>query len=267
MWKKLIVVADDYGFSEAYSLGALKAYQEGIVTSLSLMSNMEAAPFAVSLAQKEAPEACLVQHINFVQGRPCSEPESIPSLVDKNGLFYRSNRWKPENPLDTKSVGNVVVTKEDCKTETLSQMKRFEQLTGKSPIHIEGHSVLRQAVTQAFNEVALQAGIHCMTMPEVETKTTYAAHELMMDMKNGMEILNRGSRPEDFFQDAFGILKSEFEFNILHFHPGYLDAYVLENTSLTTPRCYDLQTLCDPRVRTWLEQNNIELVDFTEIYK
>ena len=36
MKKKLIVVADDFGFSEAYNYGALKAYKEGIVTVLSL---------------------------------------------------------------------------------------------------------------------------------------------------------------------------------------------------------------------------------------
>ena len=39
MKKKLIVVADDFGFSEAYNYGVIKAYKEGIVTVLSLMSN------------------------------------------------------------------------------------------------------------------------------------------------------------------------------------------------------------------------------------
>ena len=52
MKKKLIVVADDFGFSEAYNYGAIKAYKEGIVTVLSLMSNMEAAPHAVKLWRK-----------------------------------------------------------------------------------------------------------------------------------------------------------------------------------------------------------------------
>lgn len=267
MRKKLIVVADDFGFSEAYSLGALKAYREGIVTTLSLMSNMEAAPFAVALAKKEAPEACLVQHTNFVQGRPCSSPELVPSLVDENGFFHRSNQWKPESPWDTKSVGTVAVTKEDCKTETLAQMERFRRLTGSDPIHFEGHSVLTRAVAQAFNEVAAQTGIHCMTMTEAESETFYPAHELIRNMKNGMEILSRGTRPEDFFEDSFGILKSTYELNVLHFHPGYLDAYLLDNTSLTLPRCRDLQTLCDPRVRAWLERNDIERVDFSAVYK
>ena len=53
MKKKLIVVADDFGFSEAYNYGVLKGYRDGIVTTLSLMSNMAAAPPAVALRNRE----------------------------------------------------------------------------------------------------------------------------------------------------------------------------------------------------------------------
>ena len=53
MSKKLIVVADDFGFSEAYNYGVVKAYKEGVVCTLSLMSNMAAAPHAVKLWQSE----------------------------------------------------------------------------------------------------------------------------------------------------------------------------------------------------------------------
>lgn len=209
----------------------------------------------------------MVQHTNFVQGRPVSAPEKIPSLVDENGFFYRSSRWKGDDPLDLKCIGDIVVTKEDCKRETLSQLERFKELTGAYPIHFEGHSVISKTVIEAFNEAALETGIHCMTMPEIETDTMYPAHELLMQNPASMEILNRGARPEDFFEDRFGILESPFEINVLHFHPGYLDAYLLDNTSLTLPRCRDLETLCNPQVRQWLKEHDIELTDFTAVYK
>ncbi len=267
MSKKLIIVADDFGFSEAYNLGVLKAYKDGVVTTLSLMSNMDAAKHAAALAKKEIPKACIVQHTNFVQGRPCSNPKDIPSMVDENGMFYRSSKWRTENPNDKKCVGNVVAAYEDCKRETISQMERFKDLTGKYPIHLEGHSVFTKAVSKAFNEVAKERKIHCMTMPEAEIDTMYPAHELSMSCPGYMDILNRGCRPEDFFTDAFGILNSDYDINILHFHPGYLDAYLLDNTSLKAPRCRDLETLCNPKVRKWIKDNNIELVDFSAVYK
>lgn len=264
--KKLIIVADDFGFSEAYSLGALKAYKEGVVTVLSLMPNMEAAPFAVRLAKEQAPGACIVQHTNFVQGRPCSKPQDIPSMVDENGMFYRSFMWKNEDPNDTKCIGHVVVTKDDCKKETQKQMEHFKKLTGAYPIHFEGHSVGTKAVIEAFTEVSAEMGIHCSNLPEIETDQMYPAHELLFSMKD-LSTLMTGSCVEYFLDDIYGILDSPYEINVLHFHPGYLDAYLLDNTSLTLPRCRDLEVLCNPKVHKWLSEHDIELVDFSAVYK
>ncbi|MEG0034843.1 MAG: ChbG/HpnK family deacetylase [Bacilli bacterium] len=264
MNRKLIVVADDFGFSEAYNYGVIKAYREGIVTVLSLMSNMEAASHAISLA-KEFPEVNLSQHTNFVQGSPISK--NVPSLTNSNGEFYRSSEWKSEYLNDSKCTGNISPTYEDCKIETYAQLNRFKELTGNYPNHFEGHSVMTKNVIKAFQEISSELKIHAMGMPEVETDEMYAAHELGFDVTNYVDILNKGIQVEDFINDRFQLLKSKYEINILHFHPGFLDQYLLDNTSLTYPRCRDLETLCDPRVRTWLHENNIELVDFKAVYK
>ena len=266
MKKKLIVVADDFGFSEASSLGAIKAFKEGVVTTLSLMPNMDAAKFAVDLARKEAPMACLVQHTNFVQGRPCSKPEDIPSMVDGNGMFYRSNMWKSESPDDKKCVGTVIVSKEDCEKETLAQLERFKDLVGTYPIHFEGHSVVTKAINSAFAEVSRKMKIHSSALPEVETERLNIAHEMLFDLKNPFALMER-LKVENFLNDDFGLLSNPYEINVLHFHPGYLDAYLLDSTSLTLPRCRDIEVLCDPRVRTWLSEHDIELVDFRAVYK
>lgn len=266
MKKKLIVVADDFGFSEAYNYGVMKGYEHGIVTVLSLMSNMEAAAHAVKLASKH-PEANLTQHTNYVQCYPCSDPKQIPSLVDENGKFWRSSQWAPCYPGDQKCRGTVIVTQQDAERELRSQLERFKELTGAYPNHFEGHSVGTPAINAAFRKVAEEMAIHCEALEEKETDRLLPAHELAMAVPGYMEILNRGARPEDFFSDAFQILESPFEINVLHFHPGYLDAYVLDNTSLTLPRCRDLQTLCDPRVRQWLDDHQIELTDFSAVYK
>ena len=267
MKKKLIVVADDFGFSEAYNYGAIKAYKEGIVTVLSLMSNMEAAPHAVRLWQQEAEDACMVQHTNFVQGYPVSRPEDIPSLVNETGRFYRSSSWKPEDGQDKKCTGNIVPAAEDCYRETVAQLERHKELTGRYPVHLEGHSVMTAPVKEAFRKAAEEFRIHCMTMQEEETERMYPAHELAFDNPEYMSAIMRGTRPEDFFEDRLGLLQSPFEINVMHFHPGYLDNYIFENSSLTVPRCIDLETLCNPKVREWLMEHEVELVDFKAVYK
>ncbi|WP_294451458.1 ChbG/HpnK family deacetylase [uncultured Gemmiger sp.] len=271
MKKKLIVVADDFGFSEAYNYGVIKAYKEGIVTALSLMSNMAAAPHAVQLWRSECPEASLVQHTNFVQYRPVSKPEDVPSLVDENGMFYRSYRWRSEQKDDPKCKGDIYPTYEDFYTETMAQLERHKELTGRYPNHFEGHSAMTKPMDKAFADVGEKMGIHNMAMYDKPYPGIRQTFELLLQgparEKGAMEILNRGSLPEDFFEDRFCLLDSPHEINILHFHPGYLDQYLLDNTSLTLPRCRDLQTLCDPSVRRWLEEHEIELVDFNAVYE
>ena len=266
MKKKLIIVADDYGFSEAYNYGALKAYQEGVVTVLSLMSNMDAAEHAISLV-RDMPNASIVQHTNLVQGKPVSNPDSIPSLVNEQGMFYRSYLWKSEYDTNKNSRGIVSPTYEDCKIETLAQLDRFKALTGSYPNHFEGHSVGTKAIQQAFRELSEELHIHSVGLEEIESDELYPVHELAMSVPSYREILHRGVCVEDFLEDRFQLLTSPFEINALHFHPGYLDQYILDNTSLTIPRCKDLQTLCDSRVKEWLNEHEIELTDYSVIYK
>lgn len=267
MKKKLIVVADDFGFSEAYNYGVMKAYSEGIVTVVSLMSNMDAAAHAVKLAF-EYPGINITQHTNFVSGYPVSDPKNIPSMVDENGKFYRSTKWAPTNPKDTKCQGSVVVSYEDAKKETLAQMEKFKLLTGHYPNHFEGHSTGTPLIDRAFLEICEETGIHCMTLFDRETKSMKPAHELVMESEEYMVALHRGLCVDDFIgSNGFGLLESPFEINVMHFHPGYVDAYILDNSTLTIQRCRDLQVLCDPRIKAWLDEHNIELTDFNSVYK
>lgn len=87
--KRCLVKADDYGFTEAISLGILKAYREGIVRSTGVMINMPAAPAALGWL-REAEGLCLGLHINIVVGKPTADPALIPDLIDEQGNFHSS---------------------------------------------------------------------------------------------------------------------------------------------------------------------------------
>ena len=50
--KKLIINADDFGYSSGVNAGIMKAYQEGVLTSTTLMGNMPGAKEAVRLQKK-----------------------------------------------------------------------------------------------------------------------------------------------------------------------------------------------------------------------
>ena len=182
MSKKLIVVADDFGFSEAYNYGVIKAYKEGVVCTLSLMSNMAAAPHAVKLWQSECPEVPLVQHTNFVQYRPVSAPEKVPTLVNEEGMFYRSYLWKSENPNDAKCKGEVYPSYEDLYTETMAQLDRHKELVGHYPRHFEGHSAMTRPMEQAFRDIGKKLGIHNMGDTLAEELPMKPACEFLIEL-------------------------------------------------------------------------------------
>lgn len=50
------------------------------------------------------------------------------------------------------------------------------------------------------------------------------------------------------------------------FHLGYLDAFILGNSSLTVNRTKEVDALINPALRTWLEeQDNLRLVDYRDL--
>ena len=49
-------------------------------------------------------------------------------------------------------------------------------------------------------------------------------------------------------------------------HPGYLDRFILESSSLTTDRTKEVDALIDLELRTWLEaQDDLRLIDYRDL--
>src|SRR5262245_52162998 len=84
---RLIINADDFGFSASSNRGIIAGHKQGVVTSTTLMVGMPAAAEAASLARQH-PKLGVGLHFNLTCGRPCRPAKDIPSLVDANGQFY-----------------------------------------------------------------------------------------------------------------------------------------------------------------------------------
>jgi predicted glycoside hydrolase/deacetylase ChbG (UPF0249 family) len=267
MKKKVIVVADDFGFSEAYNYGVIHGVIHGIVTTASLMSNMDAAVHAAALARMH-PRLCVVQHTNIVQGCSCADPALIPSIVQPDGKFYRSGEYKADGIIKH-GAGTRIAGTADVKREALAQMERFKALLGYYPMHLEGHSIISENIMRAFAEIGRERGIHVMTLDNGPQNGFLPAHEFINDdtgITSVMQNYNNTGLTPDMLISVLGRLKENpHEINILHCHPGYVDAYIMDNSTLVLPRCRDLQTLCDPRVREFIEKEEIELIGFDKI--
>ena len=84
--KRLIVNADDFGFDEAVNYGILKGYQEGIVTSTSMMANMPGFAHAVTLA-KQHRDLGIGVHLTLTCYYPLGK--GYKSLTRRDGSFKK----------------------------------------------------------------------------------------------------------------------------------------------------------------------------------
>jgi chitin disaccharide deacetylase len=84
--KELIINADDFGLCQGANRGIIRAWQQGILTSTSLMPGGSAFAEAVALA-KEHPGLQVGLHLTLVQGRGVLPRQGFPSIVDEHGDF------------------------------------------------------------------------------------------------------------------------------------------------------------------------------------
>jgi chitin disaccharide deacetylase len=83
---KLIVNADDFGYSRGVNYGIIDAHQYGIVNSTTMMLNMPGVHHAVELA-KEHPALKLGIHLVLTCGKPLRS--DVPTLTDEQGNFKK----------------------------------------------------------------------------------------------------------------------------------------------------------------------------------
>lgn len=244
---KLIMRGDDLGFSEAVNYGILKAVKDGVITSVGLMPNMEAAVHGFELL-KDA-DIALGQHTNICVGKPVSDPKLIPSLVDESGEFCSSKeiRARQEDTIDIK----------ECEIEIEAQLERFKEITGRIPDYFEGHAVFSKNFFSALDNVAKrhnllhvnpmapnweeELGIHRVAMAEMDQDNMY-------DFK-------------EYFDSKINEIKNN-DCSLMVLHPGYLDHYILTHSSFTLVRPMECEFLCSDYIKDIIKENNIELVSF-----
>ena len=246
--KKLLIRADDLGFSEAVNFGIAKTVREGIIQNCGVMVNMAATEHAVRLF-RDIP-CCLGLHCNVSVGRPLCPPEEVPTLVDQNGVF-RSSR-------DYRSAAREFAAVEDFERELTAQYRRFVELFGRKPSYFEAHAVSSRNLGAALERVASENGLFYQpAFSDFTLGGTCVVNTPMHSMEPGY--------------DARTALKAELakaEEGSCHLyvcHPGYLDAYLLQNTSLTLPRADEADMLCDPEIRRWLAEQGFTLVTYDQL--
>ena len=81
--KRLLIRADDLGYSQGVNCGIAATVAAGLVRSVGVMTNMPDAVHGLGLLAGHP--VCLGQHTNICVGRPLTDPARIPSLCTPEG--------------------------------------------------------------------------------------------------------------------------------------------------------------------------------------
>lgn len=156
--KRLIVNADDFGLSHSVNEAVVRAHQEGILTSASLMVNEAGFDDAVKLA-KQNPGLAVGLHLTLLQGHSTLPAEKIPGLVNERREFGN----------DPVFVGFVYFIqhrlREQLRAEIHAQFEKFRS-TGLRLDHVNGHLHLHlhPAIFQILMEDSDRLGIQQMRL-------------------------------------------------------------------------------------------------------
>lgn len=265
--KLLLVQSDDYGITRAVSDGILRGIQEGIIRNTGLFVNMTASKDAADRIKDV--DVCLGIDINYVAGKPVTDPKKIPRLVNENGCFFTSKEILKKNVLI--GMDGIIYQfekdpypYEEILLETENQVKRFYELTGKLPEYLHPHSICTPNTERAAEEVADKYHIFHSTKMMNDSAYKCLPGAIALTKGASLEEQLRQDVEQEFLTISLPELK-EGETGYYIFHCGYVDADLMEATSLNLKRMLDLKAALSERVKTYIKKNEIELITYRDL--
>jgi predicted glycoside hydrolase/deacetylase ChbG (UPF0249 family) len=254
--RRLIINADDFGFTRDVNAGIVHAHLAGVLTSTTMMANGAAFDDAVRLA-RETPTLDIGAHLVLVQGR---------SVLDGRPLPRSPHQLLP---LLARRGLNVY-------GELKAQIEKI-LATGIKLSHLDSHkhTHLVPSVFRTVVKLADEFGIRWVRLPLDSTvrfgKLWCAAGNRFYRRSANSKSVNltdhflgfhlTGSLTEETLAQA--LTKLEEGTTEFMCHPGYLgDELKQAGTRLKESRLHELEALTAPRIRRLISEQTIELRPF-----
>jgi chitin disaccharide deacetylase len=226
----LIVNGDDFGRSQGVNRGVIAAYERGILTSASLMVRWPVAAKAAAYARGKS--------------------LSVGLHLDLGEWVYRDDQWRIRyEVVESQSPATI-------RGEINRQLKRFEQLMGSFPTHLDSHQHVHEH-EPTRSELRLVGERLGVPVRNVFSTVKYSGRFYGQD---------GSGRP---FPD--GITVDALIAQIEDLQPGVTEigchpaTEVDHDSSYAIERVQELQTLCDPRVREAISRRGVTLGSFADL--
>jgi hopanoid biosynthesis associated protein HpnK len=285
--KRLIVNADDFGFTSGVNRAIVEAHTRGVVTSSTLMAKGRAFDQATELS-KAAPRLSIGCHVVLLDGEPVLDPGTIPSLT-QDGRFRDGLKSFAARALAGRlDAGEIEL-------EASAQIRKI-QSAGISVSHVDTHkhTHLFPAILRPLLRAAAACGVKAIRNPfgpklplrssqllarpslwtrfaEVRVLGRFAGKFREAVDREGFTTTNgtlgievTGTLDETLFR-AIGesVPDGTWEFVC---HPGYNDGDLQRaRTRLRESREMELRVLTLPAAREVLAKDGVELISYRDL--
>lgn len=289
--RRLIVNADDFGFTSGVNRAIVEAHSRGIVTSATLMANGPAFAEAAHMA-KAVPDMSIGCHVVLIDGQPVLAANQVSSLTNEDPSTPRFR-----NDLKTFALQALAgrLNPEQIEAEATAQIRKI-QATGIPVSHVDTHkhTHLFPSVLRPLLRAARACGIRALRNPFGPRRPLQSRHLLarptLWKRYAEVRILRRfadkfreavdgqgfltpegtlgievtGVLDETLFRAIAGTIpEGTWEFVC---HPGYNDAELrAAKTRLRESREAELRALTLPAARSLLSQEGIALISYRDL--
>lgn len=245
---KLILNADDFGLSPSVNKGIVEAFQQGFISSATMMMNTPYTDEAIELAKKHNLKNIGI-HLNLTYGKSVLPASEVPSLVDENGTFHYV------------CMLGYYTQYLDAKKELKAQIEKF-LASGLTPTHIDHHHYFNEIpnILKAYLELAQEYNLPVRGMDE---NARTLARQMGLKTTDEFSFAFHGNGVDI---STFNVLKSLFwdkdiTLEILT-HVGYIDDYTRTQTNYLR-REDEIAVLKEAKQQGFFD--NIDLISFSDL--
>ena len=289
--RRLIVNADDFGFTAGVNRAIVEAHTHGIVTSSTLMANGRAFEDAVRLA-KSVPRLSVGCHVVLIDGEPVLDAKLLPSITSAHST---GGRFRDRLQFFAARALAGRLDSDEIEAEASAQIRKL-QSAGLNVSHLDTHkhTHLFPAVLRPLLRAARACGVRAIRNPFGPRKplkssellarpslwTRYAEVRILRTLASTFRdsasredlvapdgtfgIVVTGALDEQLFRGIAAIVpEGTWEFVC---HPGYNDDDLKSaKTRLRASRENELRVLTMPKARELLLRQGIDLISYREL--
>lgn len=280
MNKKLIIRADDVGYTFVNNIGAFETMSDnGVVTAADVMLECPGTVDALERL-RDLPWISVGWHSHF-WGSPVLPFDKVPSIVDASIGHFRQDLRKAED-----------FSADELYEEMMAQMERCRQILGRyvdtGGIYRDNDSLFGRTQKRVCDELGIP---YNFVTKEMKGGGIFEADPKYKDA--GIFTLDGGTAYKDLFVDSISAQEKNYDPYLYYaedrggmmdkyekgfkavsqsWHPGYVDYYMYQlgdqgpdRAKFTVIRTKDVEALTSDRMKKWIIDNRIELVSFTDM--